>query len=463
MTYAAAAQRVIVIGLDCAAPQLVFDRFAPDLKNIGKLRDQGLWGELASVVPAITVPAWACSMTSQDPGQLGIYGFRNRKDHSYDAPSFATANLLKKDAVWDILSRQGKSSILLGVPPSYPPKPLNGCCVGCFLTPNTNSEYTYPAQLKNEIEAVVGPYMIDVENFRSSDNDRILADARKMASQRFRLFRHLLRTRPWHFAMMVEIGLDRIHHGFWQHFDDTHIHHQPNNPYQDAVRHYYQLLDREIGTLIAELPQHTTVLVMSDHGAKPMAGAIRINQWLINHGYLNFKSTPSTPTRFSTSDVHWPSTRAWAEGGYYARIFLNVRGREPEGIVHPSDYEPLRDELIQKIAAIPDHQGNSLNTDVFRPQDIYREVRNVPPDLIVYFGNLEWRAAAQVGTDQIYTFDNDTGPDGANHAQEGMFILNGPQVGRGKRNGVKLLDCAPTVLDQLGMGLPDTMIGQRII
>src|SRR3990172_2432533 len=182
--------KVLVIGLDCATPQLVFDRFAGELEHLGRLRERAVWGELTSVIPAITVPAWACSMTSRDPGQLGIYGFRNRKDYTYDGLALANATLVREEAVWDILSRQGEHVIMVGVPPSYPPTPVNGYRVGCFLTPSTDSAYTYPEALKSEITQVVGDFKVDVEDFRSEEKVRILASAKEMTSRRFQLFRH---------------------------------------------------------------------------------------------------------------------------------------------------------------------------------------------------------------------------------------------------------------------------------
>lgn len=455
--------RVVVLGLDCATPQLLFDRFAGELEHLGRLRQGGVWGLLTSVVPAITVPAWACSMTSRDPGQLGIYGFRNRKDYSYEGLAFATAAAVREAAVWDILSRQGKQVIVVSVPPSYPPAPVNGLRVGCFLTPNIDSDYTYPSELKAEIASVVGEYMIDVPNFRSDEKDRVLGQAREMAVQRFKLFRHLLKTRPWDFAMMVEIGLDRVHHGFWEHFDETHRSYEPGNSYENAVLDYYRLLDSEIGQVLAELDDDTTVIVMSDHGAKPMEGAICVNEWLIQEGYLRLKSPPQGPTRFSFGDVDWARTKAWGEGGYYGRLFVNVRGREPEGTVPVEEYEGLRDELATKLAAIPDHEGRPIGTRVFKPEDTYRECRNVPPDLIIYFGDLDWRAVAQVGGGAIQTFENDTGPDGANHAQEGIFIMRGPGIQSGRRlEGLQLVDCGPTVLERLGLPVHEGMIGRPV-
>jgi predicted AlkP superfamily phosphohydrolase/phosphomutase len=149
-------RRVMVIGLDCAAPELVFDRWLNDLPNLRSLYQQGLHGELRSCDPPITVPAWSVMMSSKSPGRLGVYGFRNRADYSYDRYSIANSLAIKEDRLWEILSREGKRSIVIGVPGTYPPKPLNGTMVTDFLTPDTSCEYTHPPEFKKEIEQVVG-------------------------------------------------------------------------------------------------------------------------------------------------------------------------------------------------------------------------------------------------------------------------------------------------------------------
>ena len=454
---------MVVLGLDCAAPQLVFDQFKDDLEHLPKLMEQGVWGELQSVIPAITVPAWACSMTSRDPGELGIYGFRNRKDYSYDGLRIADATAVKEEAVWDIIGHAGQEVILVAVPPGYPPRRVNGVSVGCFLTPSTKSEYTHPADLSGEIRRVVGNYAVDVENFRSDESERILKEIHAMTERRFSLFRHLLKTRPWQFAMMVEIGVDRMQHGFWRFFDERHHRFEPNNPYRNAMLDYYRLVDQEVGAVLRELDDETAVLVCSDHGAKLMEGGICINEWLIQEGYLTLKAAPTELAPLKPSDVDWSSTKVWSEGGYYGRIFFNVQGREPEGIVPADEFESLRNELATKLAAIPDERGNALNTRVFKPEEIYREQRNVPPDLLAYFDDLRWRSVGSVGSGAIHTHENDTGPDDANHAEEGMFILRAPGLaGNRKLDGARLIDAAPTILDQLGYDIPVAMQGRPI-
>src|SRR5947208_16823717 len=143
-------RKVMVIGLDCAPPEHVFDEYVDEIPNLTKLRENGVWGPLESITPPITVPAWMCMMTSKDSGTLGIYGFRNRKDHTYDGLAFATSRMVREETVWDVLARHGKQSILLGIPLTYPPRPVNGLMVCDFLAPDTESDYTYPPELKDE-------------------------------------------------------------------------------------------------------------------------------------------------------------------------------------------------------------------------------------------------------------------------------------------------------------------------
>src|SRR5262249_20124647 len=156
------------------------------------------------------------------------------------------------DRLWDILGQAGKHVIVLGVPQTYPPRPVNGELVGCFLTPDPRKVvYTFPRELKAEIEGLVGAYQVDVQNFRSDARDRILSEIYEMTEQRFSVARHLLATRLWDFFMMVEIGVDRIHHAFWSFLDEAHPKYVPGHRYQDAIREYYHYLDDQIGELLA--------------------------------------------------------------------------------------------------------------------------------------------------------------------------------------------------------------------
>jgi predicted AlkP superfamily phosphohydrolase/phosphomutase len=456
--------KVMIIGLDCAEPSLVFERWRDELPNLGSLIDSGAYGRLTSVIPPITVPAWSCMMASRTPGDLGIYGFRNRSDHSYDGLFIANGTAIREPRLWDLLTRHGKRSIVLSVPGTYPPRPLNGLMVSCFLTPSTEYQYTYPPLLRREVEQVVGEYLFDCPNFRTEDKDDLLRQIYEMTDRRFRLAEHLLATKPWDLFAMVEMGTDRIHHGFWKFMDPEHRKHEPGNRFEDAIRDYYRHIDALLPRLLEFADDATTVMVVSDHGAKRLDGGIRINEWLRNEGLLTTKREPEGTSSLDDLGVDWSRTVAWGEGGYYSRICLNVRGREPQGIVEPDNYERVRDDLAERIAAIPDDAGNPLGTQVYRPEDVYVDAKGVPPDLIVHFGDLYWRAVGTLGGDEgIHTFENDTGPDDANHAQDGLMILSGPGIEPGLREGMHLLDVAPTVLDILDLPRSANMRGRSLI
>ncbi len=458
-------KRVMLIGLDCAEPDLIFNRWLDDLPNLKSLYEHGLHGALRSCDPPITVPAWSVMMSSKSPGLLGVYGFRNRADHSYNRYAIANSLAIKEDRLWEILSRAGKRSIVIGVPGTYPPKPLQGVMVTDFLTPDISCEYTYPPELKQEIEQVVGEYILDVRNFRSGNKAKILADIYEMTRKRFQLARHLLQREDWDYFMMVEMGTDRIHHALWDNMDPAHRFYEAGNEFEHAIHDYYKEVDREIGQLLQLADEGTDVLVVSDHGAKRMDGGICINEWLMANGYLTLAEKPESAVPLSKVKIDWSQTKAWGDGGYYARVFLNVAGREPQGTIAPEDYEKVRDALIDGLKSIRDEEGNEIGTKVYRPEELYREVRGVAPDLIVYFGDLYWRSVGTVGGGKLHTFENDTGPDGANHAQEGMIMLR-PAGGMSEGTvleGAQIVDVAPTILQLLGLPIPTDMEGKVLL
>lgn len=459
-------EKVAVIGLDCAEPSLVFDRWADLLPNTRRLMQRGTYGCLTSCLPPITVPAWSCMASSRDPGTLGIYGFRNRKDYNYDGFMIATSQAVQQPRVWDLLSAAGKDNIVVGVPGTFPiMRPLRGSMVTCFLTPGTDSPYTHPPVLKQQIADWVGDYMFDVTGFRTEKKDWLLQQIYQMTDRRFEVVKRLVRTQPWDLLWLVEMGHDRIHHGFWQYMDPSHHRYTPGNPFEHAIRDYYVHVDGLIGELLGSMDlDKTAVWMVSDHGAKCMLGGFCFNDWLIQEGYLVLKEPVSEPTRFDVKQVDWSRTRAWGEGGYYGRLMINLQGREPQGVVPRGEYERFRRELQQRLEALTDPQGRPMGTRAYLPQEIYHEVNGFPPDLVVIFGDLSWRSVGTIGNPSLYTYENDTGPDDANHAQQGMYILSHPALpARGRVDGPTLYDVAPTILTLLGVPCDPAMRGRSLV
>ena len=442
-------QRVLVIGLDCASPGFLFGPQKPSLPFLDSFRAKSLWGELRSCDPPITVPAWSCMFTGRDPGELGCYGFRDRTGWGYADRGLASSRQITDDRIWDTAGRTGKQCVVLGVPQTYPVAPVNGCLVSGLLTPSTGAEYTYPADLKAELQTHIGPYSIDVDDYRTTDKRALLQRIHNHLENRFAYARYLIANKPWDLFVMVETGLDRLHHAFWQFADPRHPRFNGNSEFADVVPDYYRRLDTHIARVVQSAGEDAAILIVSDHGAKAFHGMFRLNVWLAQEGYLRLRKSPEQHTPLTPDMLDWTNTRAWAEGGYCGRIYINRRGREPHGIVGQNEYDALVDELAQRLQALPlpDEAGP---TRVLHPQKIYRKTTGFPPDLLVYAGDLYWRCSGVVGATDLFSIDNDTGPDGANHDHDGIALLHAPaRVEAGERSALNLYDVAPTLRDVL--------------
>jgi predicted AlkP superfamily phosphohydrolase/phosphomutase len=458
-------ERVAVIGLDSVPPELLFGKLLERLPNIRRMYMKGMHGPLPTCHPPITIPAWMVMMTGKNPGKLGIYGFRHRRGFSYNDGYIVNSTHVKERTVWEVLSADGKRSVVLGVPPGYPPKRVDGCeLVSCFITPGIEKEFTYPPSLKGEVmEAAGGKYTFDV-TFRVEDREGLKKELFEMTERRFDVAERLARHR-WDFFIMHEIGFDRLHHAFWKFFDPTHPKYTKGNRYERIDEEYYSMADRRIGRLLEIFGDDCVTFVLSDHGSKRMLGAFCVNQWLEREGYLAFKKRPSGVTELEKAEIDWGRTKAWGWGGYYARIFFNVRGREPNGIVPPGELEAEKRAMKERIMSIVDEKGAPMKNYVFEPEELYGVTMGDKPDLMVYFDDLNWRSAGTVGHNSLYLSENDTGPDDSVHSMDGVFLMHNPRrdLGGVELRGARIEDIGPTILGIYGLGFQDDGIDGRVI
>ena len=459
----APSSRVLVLGLDSVPPSLLFDRFLPLMPRMRQLLERCTFGTLLSTDPPITVPAWAVMFSGVDPGTLGIYGFRHRRPGSYWDTYVPTSRTLSKPLVWDLLSRVGKRVCVIGMPPGYPPPRVNGVYISDFLTPDNATDFVAPIALRDEINRVADGYRFDV-TFRADDRSRIGEELFALTRKHFAVARHLWAKEPWDLFALHEIGPDRIHHTFWKFFDTQHPRYEANPEFLALVERYYRMLDEEIGLLLELVPPDVRILVLSDHGSQAMAGCFCINEWLIAKGYLTLQGPRPPPgTPIEKASVDWARTRVWGAGGYYARLFYNVRGREPNGILDPAAVPAFEAELTRALSEVKRPDGQPLGADVRPPKTIYREVRGDAPDLMVYFGQVAWRSAGTVGYDTLFLEENDTGPDDSVHSFEGIYAVSGRVGGAiGAGPTEKLIDVAPTVLSMIGQPIPPHVQGTAI-
>lgn len=455
--------RVLVLGLDSMSPWLLYERFLPKMPRMRELLARSRYGTLRSIDPPITVPAWAVMFSGVDPGTLGVYGFRHRRPGTYWDQYIPTSRTILKPMVWDRLSRLGKRVCVIGMPPGYPPPQVNGVYISDFLTPDNAQDYVSPAFLRPEIERISGGYTFDV-TFRADDRDRIGRELFEMTQKHFAVARHLWAKEKWDFFAIHEIGPDRLHHTFWKFFDPAHPRFEKNPKFLALVDDYYAMLDGEIGQLLDLVDDDVRILVVSDHGSQAMKGCFCINEWLIQKGYLTLKGPrPKPGTPVEQAAIDWSKTSAWGAGGYYARIFYNVKGREPTGTIAPGDLPAFEARLTNDLKQLRKPDGQPLSVDVRLPKNIYKEVKGDSPDLMVYFDNAAWRSAGTIGYDTLYLAENDTGPDDSVHSFEGVYSISNPSAGKGSHGPEeRLIDIAPTVLSLLGVPIPPEIQGKPI-
>ena len=471
-------RKLMVIGLDCATPSLFFDKHLKNIPTLKRLQVAGERATLESSDPPITIPAWMCMATGRTPGQLGVYGFRHLRKGTYDKRWIASSSKIKEKTIWEVLSDNGLKSIIVGMPPTYPVKPFDGHLISGFITPSVKNQFTYPPSLKDEILDKFGHYTFDVP-FRIKDKAELFENLVTMTKDRHEVLKYLITKKEWDLFWFVEIGLDRAHHAFWKYFDPNHKDHEPGNEYENFISDYENLIDSNVNELISLVPDDTHILVVSDHGAQPMEGCVCVNEWLIKKGYLDLNKYPEEITPPTKLDIHWSGTKAIGWGGYYARVFLNVKGREPEGVIPKDQFEEVRSKLRKEIESMKEPNGKLLGNKTFISQDLYPEGHiGDDPDLYVYFGNLVWRSAGTVGHKKLFLEENDTGPDDAVHAKFGVFIrtskykyeavkekseqsideqLSSKEVGKHS-----LFDIYPTILAHFGLNPPDGLRGKKI-
>jgi predicted AlkP superfamily phosphohydrolase/phosphomutase len=455
--------RTVVLGLDSMPPDLMFDKFLPRMPNFKSLMARSSYGILKSCDPPITVPAWAVMFTGMDPGSLGIYGFRHRRPGTYWDTYSPTPQMLPYPPVWDLLSRAGKRVCVVGMPPGYPPPKVNGVYISDFLTPDGAKDFVTPIAMAPEILGVAGGYEFDV-TFRAEDRQRIGDELLAMTQKRWAVARHLWKKEKWDLFALHEIGPDRIHHTFWKFFDTSHPRYEDQPAFRAIVERYYAMLDDEIGKFLAEVGDDVTTFVFSDHGSMAMTGCFCINEWLLRNGYLVLKGpAPARGTPVEKTQVDWSKTTAWGAGGYYARIFFNVKGREPQGTVSADQIPAMTDKLRNELSEVVLPTGEKLQPDIKIPAKTYREVRGDAPDLMIYFGNLKWRSAGTLGHGSLFLEENDTGPDDSVHSFDGIYLMSQPGRAPAGLMGPKaIMDVAPTILTRMGATVPPKMQGRPI-
>ena len=465
--------KTLVIGLDSVEPKLVFEEWRDELPTLSSLMSDGLWGPIRTTVPPITCPAWPSSLTGLNPGHLGLYDLKYRMPGTYTRFGIVNSRMVGKPRLWDMLSRQGKRSVALFVPVTYPPSPINGVMVSSFLTPSVKSDFTHPPEVKEEVLSLVGGpehYIIDVYDYRRIPPRQLYEQLKAKTAHDFKIIRHFLAKERWDFFMTVIMSIDRAQHTLWKFFDRGHPRFTEDPELEGGLLDLHKQIDAELARTLELVPPDTAIIIISDHGAKRMYYRINANEILAEEGFLKLREKPERPTGLTELDqkglIDWDRTLAFALGAYIAQVFINVEGREPKGIVKPGeDYLSVREQVADLLASVRGPNGERLDNRVYMREDVYHgEKLDLMPDVTIYFDNLHYGSNEAIGFGSPYSLETAKGPDDSNHGELGMFILRDPEERvRGRAEDLRIEDLCPTVLDLLGLPVPPGLDGRSVL
>ena len=408
--------RVMVVGWDGAEPRMISNLLSQGkLPNLNQLIQTGILKQLKSTIRPESSAAWTTFATGVNPGVHGVFAFTQHVPHSCRT-MLTSADQVPVPFFWETLSQHNKRVAILNMPMAYPPRSVNGWFVCGLMTPNDSAIFTYPPELGKRL--LDQGYTIDTEAPKAVDDRKEYAT--RMARQvreRTATALTLFKESEWDYGCVVYTELDRLQHFYWGDMDVGHPLH-PRESLPAVIPDHYIELDRALGQLVSLADDDTTIIVMSDHGFGPCSRQFCVNQWLAQEGWLTYSNGPvllnvarrlsmllkqipaarklkqrligSRPTttaiakRAFYDQINWSMTRAWYSEASGIRI--NLRGREPQGIVTPGrDYDHVVGEIIALSKSLRDPLSQKLVFQgVYRRDELYQgpEIERAP-DIIL--------------------------------------------------------------------------------
>ena len=516
-----ASPKVMIIGIDGGT----FDLISPWVKekklpNFERLMSEGLWGELTSTIPPVTAPAWTSFMTGQNPGKHTLFHFIEPKPDSYE---FRYTNAISRNSktIWGLLSENNVRVGVLNVPMTYPPEPVNGYMISGMGTPDEDCRFTYPEGLKDELKKAFGSVKLGVQYLGDIRTDKrrheFLNEVVTIEDRITDITLYSMERYPTDIVMTVYRSPDQVQHLFWQYMDRSHPNFDPSGAEQfgSAIFDIYKRLDNNIGRLMQKLPEETSVVLMSDHGAGPTGGtALYLNRYLEKIGMLKYKHnnrsirtkmgnslkhyTDNFLRRFFTSDlkakliktfpdlfnkwqahstafsaIDWTETKAFCYEvlTFPPDIWINKKGLWPAGIVTEEEYPAVISSLKEKLYSLKHPQTDRpLIKKVYEKSEVYEgQHLSAAPDLIV-----DW------WSEDSFVYMPTSNPDGEDfmcditgkkvitgtewsgtHRLNGMVLFKGKEFGNGVlNNNIHITDLAPILLHLLKVPVPKDMDGR---
>lgn len=481
--------RALVIGLD-GFTFSVLDRLAArgEMPVLSRLMRDGVRAPLRSTIMPNSFPGWTTCATGCNEGKHGIFMPLVRRADNFSMKAMDSTDVRMK-TVWEVLGDRGRRAVVVNDPCSYPPQQIDGWVVSGMTTPDPSVEWTHPPDLKRELLDRVPDYVVDV-NLYGKQRAEIFDELLASLDARLRAALYLMDSRTWDLFWVTFTESDRVQHRFWADQQPDHPWHRAEFP--TAVDDVYRRLDAAVGAIVDAAPAGTRVYIVSDHGFAPFYCMFDTTGWLIDSGYTvqratkagvkralarvglldtaagmyrRFRRAVESEARHGVDrmrdaadeantgrvyvDVDWSLTRAYAtlDGG----IRVNVRGREPHGIVVPDDAPAVAREIRDALSTMTFPNGERIFERVLLADEAFTgDFASHGPDVV-----MPTRQDAYAGPIAGHKYLVDRHRNSGEHARYGVFIAWGPGIATGAAiSDPGLVDIAPTVL--YGLGEPPT-------
>ena len=327
-----------------------------DMPNLASIVSKVGLRKMRSVHPTVSCVAWATYATGRNPGKHGIYGFIDRSIGTYDI-MFPNSSVRKGDDIWQILSKAGKRVFGMNVPATYPPAPVNGILIGDFLSPSLEKA-VYPRAVADYLRSI--DYRIDSDAaLARSDKRAMLGDLHKTLDAGMEAMFHFLHAEEWDFFHAHIMGSDRINHFLWQKMEEA------DGEFAPAFFAYYRRIDEYIGKLLDSLPEETPLMILSDHGFCSIKQEVQLSRYLVETGWMR----PASKIEHALS-INPAKSRAYCL--IPGRVFINLKGREPGGIVPVDEYGQVRQALADDLMRLREPEnGRQIMRKIVMREDVY--------------------------------------------------------------------------------------------
>jgi predicted AlkP superfamily phosphohydrolase/phosphomutase len=479
----------IVIGIDGFTWDIGHEFMAEGvMPNLAKLVANGCHGELESVIPFETSPAWSSFQTGCNPGKTSIFGF-HRYDRLQKTVRLNSYSEIAVPSLWELADKSGKKVVSINMPVTSPPPKVNGVIIPGLLCPGLSESTVYPPEAYTKYIQHHKDYLIVNKTPHQSVRETA-QQAIQTERVRLEVALEIMKDIEWDLFSIQIQSSDAIQHKIWEAINPKNKQKLPED-HKEALE-FYRYCDTMVGKIIEEAGENVLTIIASDHGFGDSKACLNVNAWLRQKGYLKLLSQDEEKTKWEKIKTKFPIIKMAArQYGKLKKVDKNLMKNRlfcQKNLVHlrkcvdlestialclsglagtiyltaePANRQEISNQI--KTGLLEDFGPGSkqhLISKISTGQEVYgKEIpQTCLPDLVVEFETGYNAAISPTGTKLV----DDTFTTGT-HRKEGIFVMSGPNIRAGHEMHANLIDIAPTVLAHLGIAVPNHMDGKVLV